>query len=69
MLAALSVAVDDQSRVRSERISSEKHVLWRTRDRAISGAVHAGKAGYERLRHSRFRTSSSGTGENEPLLG
>lgn len=69
MLAALSVAVDDQSRVRSERISSEKHVLWRTRDRAVSGVFEAGKAGYERLRHPRHRTSSSGTGENEPLLG
>jgi len=69
MLAALSVAVDDQSRVRSERISNEKHVLWRTRDRAINGAIHAGKAGYERLRHPRHRTASNGAGENTPLLG
>ncbi|QRV89625.1 hypothetical protein RhiJN_17643 [Ceratobasidium sp. AG-Ba] len=69
MLAALSIAVDDQSRVRSERITSEKHLLWRTRDRAIHGVVHAGKAGYERLRHPRHRTSSSGDGETAPLLG
>ncbi|KAG8687994.1 hypothetical protein FRC09_013165 [Ceratobasidium sp. 395] len=69
MLAALSAAVDDQSRVRSERITSEKHALWRTRDRAIDGVVHAGKAGYNRLRHPRHRTSSSGNGETDPLLG
>ncbi|KAG8720119.1 hypothetical protein FRC08_001144 [Ceratobasidium sp. 394] len=69
MLAALSVAVDDQSRVRSERITSEKHALWRTRDRAIHGVVHAGKAGLNRLRHARYRTSSSGNGETDPLLG
>jgi hypothetical protein len=69
MLAALSVAVDDQGRVRSERITSEKHVLWRTRDRAIHGVVLAGKASYDRLRHPRRRTSSSGDGEQAPLLG
>ncbi|KAG8746546.1 hypothetical protein FRC10_004680 [Ceratobasidium sp. 414] len=69
MLAALSVAVDDQSRVRSERITSEKHALWRTRDRAIHGVVHAGKAGFDQLRHARYRTSSSGSGETAPLLG
>ncbi|KAB5588630.1 hypothetical protein CTheo_7924 [Ceratobasidium theobromae] len=69
MLAALSRAVDENCRVRSDRIFSDKFILWRARDRAIQGVVGAGKAGYQQLRRPRHHSSGNGSGERTPLLG
>lgn len=69
MFAALYRAVDDNSRIRSDRIFSDKFILWRARDRAIHGVVDAGKAGYQKLRHPRDRSHTNGNGERAPLLG
>ncbi|CAE6456609.1 unnamed protein product [Rhizoctonia solani] len=68
MFSALYRAIDDCARIRSERIFSEKFILWRARDRAINGVVDAGKAGYQKLRHSNH-SSANGNGERAPLLG
>ncbi|GAB1521797.1 hypothetical protein RhiTH_004894 [Rhizoctonia solani] len=69
MFSALYRAVDDCARIRSDRIFSEKFILWRARDRAIQGVVDAGKAGYHKLRHPRQQSSANGNGERAPLLG
>ncbi|KAF8754359.1 hypothetical protein RHS01_06296 [Rhizoctonia solani] len=69
MFSALYRAVDDCARIRSDRIFSEKFILWRARDRAIHGVVDAGKAGYHKLRHPRQQSSANGNGERAPLLG
>ncbi|CAE6443747.1 unnamed protein product [Rhizoctonia solani] len=68
MFSALYRAIDDCARIRSDRIFSEKFILWRARDRAINGVVDAGKAGYQKLRHSNH-SSPNGNGERAPLLG
>jgi hypothetical protein len=69
MFAALYRAVDDDSRIRSDRIFSDKFILWRARDRAIHNVVDVSKAGYQRLRHSSHGSSANGNGERAPLLG
>ncbi|CUA70582.1 UPF0014 membrane protein [Rhizoctonia solani] len=69
MFSALYRAVDDCARIRSDRIFSEKFILWRARDRAINGVVDAGKAGYQKLRHPRHHSPANGNGERAPLLG
>ncbi|CAE7218788.1 unnamed protein product [Rhizoctonia solani] len=69
MFSALYRAIDDCARIRSDRIFSEKFILWRARDRAINGVVDAGKAGYQKLRHPRQHSSANGNGERAPLLG
>ncbi|KAH7341914.1 hypothetical protein B0J17DRAFT_648566 [Rhizoctonia solani] len=68
MFSALYRAIDDCARIRSDRIFSEKFILWRARDRAINGVVDAGKAGYQKLRHPNH-SSANGNGERAPLLG
>ncbi|CAE6426493.1 unnamed protein product [Rhizoctonia solani] len=69
MFSALYRAVDDCARIRSDRIFSEKFILWRARDRAIHSVVDAGKAGYQKLRYPRKHSSANGSGERSPLLG
>ncbi|EUC64922.1 ABC transporter permease, putative [Rhizoctonia solani AG-3 Rhs1AP] len=69
MFSALYRAIDDCARIRSDRIFSEKFILWRARDRAFNGVVDAGKAGYQKLLHPRQHSSANGNGERAPLLG
>jgi len=41
---ALSIAVDVEHRVRTDRIQTDKHVLWRGRDRVVMGIVRGFRA-------------------------
>jgi len=70
---ALSVAVDDQHRIRGDRIFDEKHIIWKTRDRAIGGVVASTKAGFGKVsgavRRRKNNESGDENGEREPLLG
>lgn len=69
MFAALYRVVDENCRIRSDRIFSEKFILWRARDRAIHGVIDAGKAGYQQLRHLGHHSPANENGERAPLLG
>jgi len=53
----LSVITDSEHRIREERIDSTKHMLWKTRDKIVKGAVEKILEGWSRLR------------KREPMVG
>lgn len=76
IVLALSVAIDPQHRLRNDRVDSQKHVIWRTRDRIVSaigqklekGATYVFKS--HRSKPGEENHGEDGVnGERRPLLG
>jgi hypothetical protein len=74
-LLALSVVVDGDARVRSERVDARKAKIWRVRDGALNKIGEGVKSGWGGLRrrvkgrHGGEEEREDSGGERAPLLG
>ncbi|GBE87947.1 UPF0014-domain-containing protein [Sparassis latifolia] len=73
---ALAVVVDNQHRIRSDRIDSRKHFIWRATDRAMGKVIDAVKSAGNRAWSAVMKAFKkedgileSDSGERETLLG
>ncbi|KAI0311268.1 UPF0014-domain-containing protein [Amylostereum chailletii] len=69
---ALLICVDEQHRIRSERIDSRQHAVWRARDWAFGRAVDGVKLAFCAVFWPEKKGKKGGErrrGEREPLLG
>ena len=69
-LLALSVCVDTEHRIRSERIDKRHHTLRRTSSGAVRSVVGAARRAWIRIAScwKRPRVDDGGSGERAPLL-
>jgi hypothetical protein len=69
-LLALTVVVDAEARVRSERVDPRKAAIWRARDRAFEAIVEWVKGlWHSAKRRVKGERNGQANGERAPLLG
>jgi hypothetical protein len=66
-LFALSIVVDGEARIRSERVDPREAGIWRARNKAFDAVRHSMKAAWVRIRQGRGAQEESS--ERAPLLG